>query len=86
MEYEQTSEASGKFKTPLWRVKTLGEGPVLLDAVEGDVRITSEQAEKLKAWQLDVNGKRVQQMKLKRSGETVSLTLSAAPYHELATQ
>jgi hypothetical protein len=86
MEYETTSEISGKYKVPLWRVKSFGTGPVLMDAIEGKLRIRNDGAAALVAWALDVNGKRTGKVPLERTAGAITLTLSAADaavYYEI---
>jgi len=70
----------------LWKLVSSGQPPMLMRAVTGEVRIRTARAGGLKAWALDVNGKRTGAVPLE-SGETqVRLKLTsagAAPYYEL---
>ena len=86
MEYEKTEQVAARHKTPFWRIKTVGTGPVMMDAVEGRLRIRSTNAARLRAWTLDVNGKRGKSVPLERGKDEVTLRLSAehrAVYYEL---
>lgn len=86
MEYEQTEQIATRHKVPFWRIKTFGTGPVLMDAVEGPLRIRSAHAAKFVAWALDVNGKRIRKVHLERTKDAVTLTLAAADrcvYYEI---
>jgi hypothetical protein len=86
MEYEQTSEMSAKHHVPLWKIKTLGSGPVRLEAIEGSLRITSDHARQLKAWTLDVNGKRTGEVRLAIKGNSVTLAMRSSDetmYYEI---
>jgi hypothetical protein len=78
MEYEQTAEVSAKFKAPLWRTKTVGTFPVLMDGIEGELQISSEHASEMKAWPLDVNGKRGPEIPLSRSQNAIIITMKAS--------
>ncbi len=89
MEYEQTSEISQKFNAPMWRIKTTGGAPVLLTAIEGELRISSSRASRLRCWPLDVNGKRGAEIKLAHSNGAITLTMKASyetAYYEIAVQ
>jgi hypothetical protein len=86
LEYETTAQASTRHNAPLWRIKTVGTGPVLMDAVEGTLRIRTANAARMQAWALDVNGKRLRAVTLERAKDEVALRLSAehrAVYYEL---
>jgi len=87
MEYEQTSDMSPKFKAPFWRIKTVGTYPAWMDAVEGELRISCERAQEMKAWPLDVNGKRGSEIPLSHSRDALTLTMKATyetPYYEIS--
>ncbi len=89
MEYETTAEMSTRHKAPLWRIKSFGTAPVLMDAVEGKLRIRNTHAASLTAWALDVNGKRMGEVPLEKSAGAVALTLSASSavvYYEFGTK
>jgi hypothetical protein len=86
MEYEQTSKMSRL--GPSWHLKSAGEGPVLLEAIIGELRIGHESAASLKAWTLDVTGKRREQVPLVVEGGSVILRMQPehrTVYYELAT-
>ncbi len=89
MQYETTGETARHHGSPLWRLKDEGHEPILLRAVVGDLTIWSEHAESLRAWSLDVNGKRVKAVPLRVMDGGVSLRLEhshAAVYYELAVR
>jgi hypothetical protein len=89
MEYETTAEMAARHKVPFWRIKAVGTSPVLMDAVEGSLRIRHSNAGSLAAWALDVNGKRTGEAKLERTSEEVTLPLSAsaaAVYYEIGSR
>jgi len=87
MEYERTSQTSRL--GPLWRLKSSGEGAALLEPVAGDLRIRSSHAGELKAWALDVTGKRRGSVPLSVEAGTVVLKMQPeyqTVYYELATK
>ena len=89
MEYETTQEISKKHNAPLWHLKAFGTGPILMDAVEGKLRIRNNSAAALTAWALDINGKRMREVPLVRAKDSATLTLSAsdaAVYYEIGTK
>jgi hypothetical protein len=83
MEYETTAEMSTRHKAPLWRLKSFGAGPVLMDAVEGELRIRNANVAKLAAWTLDVNGKRSGEIEVGKSGDEITLALGTSVYYEI---
>jgi hypothetical protein len=90
MEYEVTGETSAESKSPLWRLKSVGTAPILLEAIVGNLQIRSELAGKCKAWILDVNGKRLSEIPL-GAGDKGVLTLplkaeSKTMYYEIAAE
>jgi len=88
MVYEKTGETSQQFGTPMWRLAEAGTAPILLRAIVGDLTIRNSHAGELKAWALDVNGKRRMQVPLRVEGSAVVLPMSvkhAAVYYEIAT-
>jgi hypothetical protein len=87
MEYEQTSKASRLGLS--WRLKSPGEGPALLEAVTGDLRIRHGLAGQIKAWTLDVTGKRREQVPLAVDAGSVVLKMQPehrTVYYELALE
>ncbi len=89
MEYEHSGNTSEQFGTPLWHLKEAGAAPILLHAIEGDLTIRNANAGKLKAWALDINGKRRMEVPLKAQEGAVVLTIDAAQaavYYEIAAQ
>jgi hypothetical protein len=87
MEYEQTSKTSRL--GPSWRLKSPGEGPALLEAITGDLRIRHGQAGQVKAWTLDVTGKRRERVPLTVDAGSVVLKMQAehrTVYYELAVE
>ncbi|MGE5567911.1 MAG: beta-galactosidase [Rhodospirillales bacterium] len=87
MEYEQT-ERRGRLG-PYWRLKSPGDGPAMLEAIVGDLRIRNNYAGKLKAWTLDVTGKRRAEVPLSVDGDSVVLKMQPehrTVYYELAVE
>jgi hypothetical protein len=87
MEYERT-DAKSRLGL-LWRLKSAGQGPALIEAVAGDLEIRSGHAAGMKAWTLDVTGRRVAPVPL--TAKDGSLTLSMKPeyktaYYEIAVE
>ncbi len=88
MEYAETTQKS-QFSGPFWRLKSEGTAPALLEAVIGELRIQSQRAKALKAWTLDVVGKRRQAVPLQALDGTAQLQLNAqheAVYYELSAE
>jgi hypothetical protein len=86
MEYERTARMSRL--GPAWRLKSPGEGPALLEAIVGELRIRHRRAREFQAWSLDVTGKRRDLVPLAVDSGAVVLKLDAAHqtvYYELAT-
>jgi len=86
MEYEATSQKS-RLSGPYWRLKNMGEAPVLLQSVTGEIRIRSQHANQFKAWILDVVGKRIREIPLQAQADAIQLKLNAeydAVYYELS--
>jgi hypothetical protein len=86
MEYEATSQKS-RLSGPYWRLKNMGEAPVLLQSVTGEIRIRSQHANQFKAWILDVVGKRIREIPLQAQADAIQLRLNAeydAVYYELS--
>jgi hypothetical protein len=89
MDYETTAEMDRHQQSPLWRLKDEGREPVLLRAVVGELRIRSRHARRLRAWTLDVNGKRRHEVPLEAAGGAVILRLEQrheAFYYEAAVE
>ena len=87
MEYEQTAQR-GRLG-PDWKLKSAGDGPAMLEAIVGDLRIRNSQAGQLKAWTLDVTGKRRAEVPLTVDGGSVVLKMQPGHrtvYYELAVQ
>ena len=86
MEYE-ILERGARRGNPSARLKSMGEPPIQLQAVIGDVEIKTSQAKALKAWALDVVGKRIAEVPLTKKSGKVILTMDAkykTVYYELA--
>ena len=86
MEYEILERVS-RGGNPSARLKSMGEPPIQLQAVIGDVEIKTSQAEALKAWALNVVGKRIAEVPLTKRPGKVILTMDAkykTVYYELA--
>jgi hypothetical protein len=87
MEYEQTPKTSRL--GPMWRLKSPGDGAALLEPVAGDLRIRTSQASQLKAWTLDVTGKRRNSVPLTVEAGTVVLKMQPeyqTVYYELSAK
>ncbi len=88
MEYETTARQSRR-SGPLWHLKHPGTTPALLEAVTGEIRIQSDRAKELRAWALDVIGKRIREVPFQVQDGTFQLKLSAeyeTVYYELSTE
>jgi hypothetical protein len=86
MEYEITSVMS-RLGSPFWRLKSEGIGPVLLEAITGELRIRSDDPRHYKCWTLDVTGRRVKQVPLRIESTEIVLEMRAehkTVYYELA--
>jgi hypothetical protein len=87
MEYEKTSQTSRL--GPSWHLKSPGEGAALLEPIVGELRIRSSHAGELKAWALDVTGKRRSSVPLTVESGTVVLKMQPeyqTVYYELAAK
>ena len=85
MVYETTSRTSRP--GPSWRLKSLGEGPALLEAISGELQMRSSHAPEFQSWLLDVKGKRRQHVSVTvESGDLVLKLLPGhkAVYYEIA--
>jgi hypothetical protein len=88
MEYEVASKTSRR-GGPQWRLKSVGQGPVLLESVTGRIEVQTVHGSQLKAWTLDVVGKRLQPVSLDRKAGQVVLTMRPehkTVYYELAAE
>ena len=89
MEYEVTENKSEVDDAPYWRLKNVGEAPVLLEAVTGKIQIRSENAKKMKCWTLNIVGKRLAEVPLNVQSDTVTLTMKAehkTVYYEISAE
>jgi hypothetical protein len=87
MEYEKTTAASRL--GALWHLTKAGAAPALLEAITGEVEIRSSRARQMKAWTLDITGKRVSPVDLAMRGDRVVLSMKPehkAVYYELSIQ
>lgn len=85
MEYEETKVMS-RLGSPLWRLKSEGHGPALLEAITGELRIRLDKANKLQCWTLDVTGKRLHTVPIKVESDELVLNMQASDrtvYYEL---
>ena len=85
MEYEIVEGA----RRPTARIKNAGGPPIQLQAVLGDVEIKTSQAKALKAWALNVVGKRIAEVPLKKEAGKVILTMDSkykTVYYELSAE
>ncbi len=88
MEYETTSQPS-PLGTPYQRLRAVGQPPILLEAVTGQVEIRSHVAGQLKAWALDVIGNRVRPVPLTVTADVVTLTMQPeykTVYYEISAE
>jgi hypothetical protein len=88
MEYETTAQPS-RLSAPLWRLKTEGAAPALLEAVTGELQIRCNHPKDFKAWTLDAVGKRVRPIPLQAQEDAIRLKLDAeceTVYYELSAQ
>jgi type 1 glutamine amidotransferase len=88
MEYELASKTSRR-GGPQWHLKSVGQAPVLLESVAGQIEIRSSHAGQLKAWVLDVVGKRLHEVPLTRKGDRVILDVQPqhkTVYYDLAAE
>ncbi|MCU0914752.1 MAG: beta-galactosidase [Planctomycetes bacterium] len=88
MEYETTSQKSS-LGIPYSRLREVGKAPASLEAITGRLEIRSRQAARLRAWTLDVVGRRVREVPLAVQSNTVILDLSASArtvYYEITTE
>ncbi len=88
MEYETASQRS-RLGVPFSRLRSAGEAPVLLESITGRLEIQSSRADQLKAWTLDVVGKRLREVPLDRKAGRVVLGMQPehqTVYYELAAE
>jgi hypothetical protein len=88
MEYETITRPS-RLDGSLWHLKNPGTAPALLEAVTGEIRIRSDRAKEMRAWSLDVVGRRIREIPVQVRDGTVRLELSAAletVYYELSAE
>ena len=88
MEYEVTSQMS-RLGAPYWRLKSAGQGPALMEAIAGVLRVRHDQAGRLKAWTLNGTGGRRRQVPLSVEGESIVLPMRPehrTVYYELALE
>lgn len=86
--YAVTAQAS-RVNAPYSHLRAAGESPILLEAVTGQIELRSTRAEQLKAWRLDIVGKRLGSVPLAKRPDGVTLTMLAdrqAVYYELAVE
>jgi hypothetical protein len=86
MEYE-ILETGARRGNPVARLKSMGEPPIQLQAVLGEVEIQTSHAGTMKAWALNVVGKRLAEVPLARKPGKVVLAMDAkykTVYYELA--
>jgi hypothetical protein len=89
MEYEQTAQMAPGRDAPLWHLKDDGNSPILIQAVQGEVRVLTHEAARLKAWALDLNGRRRAPIEVFVEGYFVRVPLSPSyrtVYYELAVE
>ena len=89
MVYEQTDKISEEFKKPLWRLSNPGTAPILLRAIAGELTIRTSRAAQMKAWTLDINGKRRAEVPLRVQDGAIVLPITAAQaavYYEIAAE
>jgi hypothetical protein len=89
MEYGKTGQAAPNREAPYWRVTQEGTSPLMMESIRGEVRVRSQHAEQLKAFVLDLNGRRRGEVPVKSSPGFVTLTLSPerrTVYYELALE
>jgi len=79
MEYETTTQMS-RLGAPYRRLRSAGQAPARLESVAGEIEIQSSQAKRLKAWTLDVVGKRIKDVPLEAKADRVVLNMK--PEHE----
>lgn len=88
MAYETTAQLS-RLNAPYWHLQKAGQAPVLLESVTGEIEIQSNQASRLKAWTLDVVGKRIKEVPLDVKSDRVVLSMRPehqTVYYELAAE
>jgi hypothetical protein len=86
MEYERAAKPSRR-GAPQWHLNSAGEAPVLLESITGHLEIQTGRADQLKAWVLDVVGKRLREVPLGRAAGCVVLQMQPehqTVYYELA--
>jgi hypothetical protein len=79
MEYETTSQKS-RLGVPYSQLREAGKAPALLRAVTGKIEIRTDRAQQLKAWTLNVVGKRIATVPL--AVQSGVATLDLRPTHE----
>jgi hypothetical protein len=87
MEYEQTTRRSRL--GPSWRLNSPGDGPAMLEAIVGKLRIRTSHARSMQAWTLDLTGKRCERIPLEIESGAVALTMQPehrAVYYEIAAE
>jgi len=88
MEYEITARTS-RLGVPYSRLHSAGQSPVLLLSVTGEIVLRSSQSQRLKAWTLDIIGKRIEQVPLTVKSDRIVLNMRPehkTVYYELAVE
>jgi hypothetical protein len=88
MEYETTSQMS-RLGAPYRHLRKAGQAPVLLESLTGEIEIQSSQAKRLKAWTLDIVGKRIKEIPLDAKPDSVVLSMKpqdTTVYYELSVK
>jgi hypothetical protein len=87
MEYEMT-ERKSRLGHPYARLSNMGTSPILMEAVVGTVEIKNSNNHDMKAWALDIVGKRIQEITLIRESENLILRMEPkykTVYYEIST-
>ena len=79
IEWEQTAKRAERWKTNYWHLKSVGEPPAQLAAIEGELRIASAHVGQLEVWTLGLDGKRQKRAALHREKGAFVIDLSATP-------
>jgi hypothetical protein len=74
---------------PYWQLREVGKAPARLRAVTGKIEIRSDRAQQLKAWTLNVVGKRIANVPLAVQSGVATLDLRLTyetVYYELSAE
>jgi hypothetical protein len=89
MKYKVIDEVDKRQNAQLWMLENAGTAPIIIESIIGELSVRNANAQGMKAWALDVNGKRVQQVPLTVADGRLRLPLErahATMYYEISAE